>query len=415
MKRVLGLMTLLFLLGACAPAAPDCAWASAFGGPTATPLVAAPTAKASGVQPETCPTRTPRPTLDPPPTPTAGPGLGQASSAARPLTLSPQDKQIAGVYASAGRGAVVVRQDGRLRLIIADTWKQFDLGLGEAASVAFRADGFLAVAVLSGSTLVIRQARFAGELESATPIDAPVAGADPVLGFGPDGWPYLAAAGQVARLNPESQAWEAQGSYTGQARQIARTASGALLLLTDAGLLRKALGATNWSPAWTGVADGLAVRGDDVALAWHTGREWLLTVSGDGGANWDAPQAALRSDACDCALGAFPLWGKAGALDVASVLVELPGGDGQPHEGDVGDHGHLPEPGKPYPFPALVRRTAGGWYPPLGSTVPEALVRNVTDIQPVRALRCASDSGASVCAWEAIGFNGQVDILAITR
>jgi hypothetical protein len=123
------------------------------------------------------------------------------------------------------------------------------------------------------------------------------------------------------RLNSFSAEWERQFEFAGLARSLARTSAGALLLHTSAGVYRRDPDGT-LTMAWNAPADGLAVMGERVAVAWNSGNTWQVAESADGGQGWGpadqitvgAPPSGMQTPG---ALGpAYPVLAADGLLEV---------------------------------------------------------------------------------------------------
>jgi hypothetical protein len=199
----------------------------------------------------------------------------------------------------------------------------------------------------------------------------------------------------VMRLNPFSAEWERQFEFAGEARNMARTSAGALLLRTSAGVYRRDA-MSNWTMTWNAPADGLALMGERVAVAWHTGNTWQVAESADGGQGWGPADRV--------ALGAPGVLGPAYPVLTADGLLEVVGVYTPPASGGYA----------PFALPIVVQRQNGAWYPPLGGHV-EPIVGNLADARPAGRLVVTSVGGVNLVGWEGIGFNGATDIYATTR
>lgn len=269
-QRVVAVLLLAAPLAACTTASTNCVLLPL---PTATPIQYAPTPIGGfpivpGVCPE-APTATARPSA---PTSTAGPGLGQVSNVADTLAFLPEDEQLQAVFASSGRYAVVYRLG--TELVVVHTYGELRLPGVARAGIAYRADQVALVQSTASGTTVSFGAAL-GDADSATIISGPNLGSDLALIYGGEGWLYLASGGFISRFNPAAGAFEASGIYSGQAISMGKTAHGAVLLATTAGVWRKPFDQA-WGQVFGGPITGLAVLGEQVAATW--------TVEGGAGA-----------------------------------------------------------------------------------------------------------------------------------
>lgn len=422
-SRVIAVLLLTAPLAACVSASSDCVVLPL---PTATPLQYAPTPVGGfPVVPGACPeapTATPWP---PASTATAGPGLGQVSNVADTRAFLPEDERLQAVFASSGRYAVVYRLG--TELVVAHTYGEMRLAGVDYAGVAYRADQ-VALVQSSAAGTTVSFGTALGDQESATVFSGPGLGSDLALSYGGEGWLYLASGSVISRFNPAAGAFEASGLYTGQAITMGKTAHGTLLLATTDGVWRKPFDQA-WDPVIGGPVTGMAVIGEQVAVAWAVeggAGGWFVRSSMDGGASWSGSERAAYAElGSDFAYGnaedggAFPVLYGNTTLEVVGPFREPPGRRneimGLPYEGDAIDPTRMPGASSAAAYPTVVRRTSSGWYPDIGATVPELLVSSVRDAQPVRHLLCAQSGPTAVCAWEAYQVNGQTDVVVITR
>lgn len=305
------------------------------------------------------------------------------------------------VAAAGGEGsaALVYRDEDLGQLVVATSGDgtRIPVGQGIAAALAFGPDQ-VSVVKRSGGYLVLRTVPSLPVL--ATTLDEQVlswSGQDLAAGYGPEGWLYVASGGLAQRLNPVSGAWEASLTYAGSARELVRTSTGALLLHTSAGVYRRDVTTGQWSQAWSGQADGMAVLGEQVALAWQAGNTWQVVESSDSGLTWSAPQIAAGGLPGSYG-AAYPILAADGYLEVVGLYTESARGDGHAR----------------YTYPMLAHRDAQGWFPAFGDH-PEPLVAQTGSLRPSQHLLAVSIHGLTLVSWEGLQFNGASDVFAITR
>jgi len=455
MLRLGLILGLLFSLTACAKrgaaAASDCLFT---GGVTATPLVQQPTATPDllatpTLEPTTpfggqagtpCPTYTPTETPTAVPTATRGAWLGQASGQLHRTVLTLSDEELLGVSLGYnGLGLAWWRtEDGQV--VVAEAASDYTTATRYALGAA---DEAVVLSGPAGVAALLRRSRqvtwrLADQLDSLpTAPDhlIPWAGDDLAAGYGPEGWLYVASAGQLARYNPFSEVWEFDGNYGGAARstQITSLASGAMLLLTDTGLYRRD---GDWRLVWNTDAiqvprnpdsreapRSVAAKDDHLALAWVVAQgwgldangqlsgnfdltEWRVTESADGGLTWSTPETVAYPATAEDFNGNNTGWyGDCAALYRADGTLEVAG-----LYAEVGRWQSEPS----LSYPVVARREGGGWFPELRTAQPESLIA-AGDVQPARNFLAASLNGQTLLAWEAQGFNGKHDIETLSR
>ncbi len=354
-------------------------------------------------------------------TATAGPGLGAASTSPTRLTLTADNDALLGVW-PVDSGLVAYRNAGTAGAITLSraSGAPAVAFTGDSLAVAERADGELAVGVSQAGRLLIYTGATMPEAQAAQPLELGAGAADDLaLGYGPDGWLYAAAGGLVRRYDPFTKAWKDAGGYMGAALHLTRTEAGAQLLLTSAGIFRKPITADSFAlitSVNSSPGSRLAVWRERAAYAYaaDAGRHWLVVESADGGATWGAPQLVAELP-CDCARDVWAAFSGDGALEVVGLLIDDPALQPAEEGGDAGDLGKLPAaPDQLFPYLAVSRQAGAEWYPPAQATVHESLIP-VGNVRPIKAARCVSEQGLTVCAWEARQWNGTHDVEAVTR
>ncbi len=392
---------------------------------TPTPKVSQPTATPGGVItptatiPPDCPTRTPIPTRTPRPTETAGPGLGGASQSFTSLTISPDNERVVRVASSNGQGGVFWRdaQNG-LHLYLPESHSAIELGQTSVGDFAARVGEFAVAKVVDGRAQVLTATTSAG-IVTAAPVPAPFPGDDVAIEYGVDGWLYLASAGRLARLNPFSGEWEGQGAYNiGAVKDLLRLDNGTFIFISGTAQQERRATDGGWSSCGDLPSADAAITaaGNNLAAAWTESGGWHAAYSYDGCVSWNGRSQASEPNQYTGAFyyAAFPLLKIDGSLEVTG-LMEEPAGAGAAGSGD-----HDPGAGAPqisaqaFAAPAIVRLTANGWYPSLGALA-ESLTRSTNQIQPSRNFTCASSVGHAVCAWEVTQYNGDTDVVSLTR
>jgi hypothetical protein len=337
--------------------------------------------------------------------------------------------------ASGGRALWYRRADSQLVLVdAAYPDNRIVVGTADDLRLVFRPDGQYDLFARRGRQIGWRTGASMMDLPTAPELILPWGGNDFYAAYNKEGWLYMASAGQIARLNPFTNVWEFSGNYTGEVKHLVGLQSGVMLMLTTTGIFRYDGG--DWVMTWDVNSIqvirnpdgpeyplGLAVYGDNVAIAWDVPQgystrptidftEWRMERSGDGGLTWgDQEMVAIpyaRTDPLDRRYTgwygpAWALYRQDGTLEVTGSYKEVGRGYGTMQDAPLG-------------YPVVVRWTQErGWYPSIETDQPQVLTARAEDAQRLGTFLVSSTNGVTLIAYEIREFNNAFDVYSLTR